>query len=163
MNHCDVARKITGLWQRQQCGYWCANASRCHSRPRSLSASSTFGFASNTRMPAEQLDGVEEVPAGSDRRVDLEAVLHAGVEVVGAVAGRGVHRAGAGFERDVVAEHAERVARRRADAGSAMPLERRALHPRERRVERRARRPGRPLGASASATITARPSTSYAA
>ena len=21
MNHCDVARKITGLWQRQQCGY----------------------------------------------------------------------------------------------------------------------------------------------
>src|SRR6266851_1824576 len=25
MNHCDVARKITGLWQRQQCGYWCEN------------------------------------------------------------------------------------------------------------------------------------------
>ncbi len=24
-NHCDVARKITGLWQRQQCGYWCEN------------------------------------------------------------------------------------------------------------------------------------------
>ena len=24
-NHCDVARKITGLWQRQQCGYWCWN------------------------------------------------------------------------------------------------------------------------------------------
>src|SRR2546421_3843632 len=23
MNHCDVARKITGLWHRQQCGYWC--------------------------------------------------------------------------------------------------------------------------------------------
>ena len=21
MNHCEVARKITGLWQRQQCGY----------------------------------------------------------------------------------------------------------------------------------------------
>ena len=21
MNHCDVARKMTGLWQRQQCGY----------------------------------------------------------------------------------------------------------------------------------------------
>ena len=26
MNHCDVARKMTGLWQRQQCGYWCENA-----------------------------------------------------------------------------------------------------------------------------------------
>ena len=23
MNHCDVARKITGLWHRQQCGYVC--------------------------------------------------------------------------------------------------------------------------------------------
>ena len=23
MNHCDVARKMTGLWQRQQCGYAC--------------------------------------------------------------------------------------------------------------------------------------------
>ena len=23
MNHCEVARKITGLWQRQQCGYAC--------------------------------------------------------------------------------------------------------------------------------------------
>ena len=22
MNHWAVARKITGLWQRQQCGYW---------------------------------------------------------------------------------------------------------------------------------------------
>ena len=29
------------------------------------------------------------------RRVDLEAVFLAGLEVVGAVAGRGVHRAGA--------------------------------------------------------------------
>src|SRR3979409_1475244 len=24
MNHCSVARKITGLWQRQQCGYECS-------------------------------------------------------------------------------------------------------------------------------------------
>src|SRR5271157_4273254 len=23
INHCSVARKITGLWQRQQCGYEC--------------------------------------------------------------------------------------------------------------------------------------------
>ena len=34
MNHCDVARKITGLWQRQQCGYWWRTSRRCHSRPR---------------------------------------------------------------------------------------------------------------------------------
>jgi hypothetical protein len=24
MNHCAVARKITGLWHRQQCGYVCS-------------------------------------------------------------------------------------------------------------------------------------------
>ena len=38
-------------------------------------------------LAAEQLHRVEEVAAGSDRRVDLEAVLHAGQEVVRAVAG----------------------------------------------------------------------------
>ena len=35
MNHCDVARKMTGLWHRQQCGYECSKDSRCQSRPRS--------------------------------------------------------------------------------------------------------------------------------
>ena len=44
-------------------------------------------------LAAEQLDRVEEVAARADRRVDLEPVLHAGVEVVAAVAGRGVDRA----------------------------------------------------------------------
>ena len=24
MNHCSVARKMMGLWQRQQCGYECS-------------------------------------------------------------------------------------------------------------------------------------------
>ena len=95
MNHCDVARKITGLWQRQQCGYWCANASRCHSRPRSFSACFDVRVRVEHPLAAEQLHGVEEVAGRADRRVDLEAVLHAGVEVVGAVAGRRVHRAGA--------------------------------------------------------------------
>src|SRR4029079_7697273 len=40
MNHCDVARKITGLWQRQQCGYECAKVSRWSRRPPSLNAAS---------------------------------------------------------------------------------------------------------------------------
>ena len=48
--------------------------------------------------------------ARTDRRVDLEAVLHAGVEVVRAVAGRGVDDAGALLERDVVGQHGKRVA-----------------------------------------------------
>ena len=46
-------------------------------------------------LPAEQLDVLEEVAAGPDGRVDLEAVLHAGLEVVAAVPGRGMDRAGA--------------------------------------------------------------------
>ena len=28
MNHCSVARKITGLWHRQQCGYECSSLFR---------------------------------------------------------------------------------------------------------------------------------------
>ena len=111
MNHCDVARKITGLWQRQQCGYWCAKSARCHSRPRSFSACSMCGLASNTRCPPNSSTVSRKCPPGPDRRVDLEAVAHAGVEVVRAVARRRVDRAGAGVERDVVAQHAERDAR----------------------------------------------------
>ena len=110
MNHWFVARKITGLWQRQQCGYWCENVSRCHSRPRSFSASLDVRVRVEDPLAAEQADGVEKMPARTDRRVNLQPVLHAGVEVVGAVTGRRVHRAGAGIERDVVAEHRHRIA-----------------------------------------------------
>src|SRR6185437_7865800 len=39
MNHCSVARKITGLWQRQQCGYWCSTVSECSNAPRVFSNS----------------------------------------------------------------------------------------------------------------------------
>ena len=45
--------------------------------PRSLSASSTLGFASKTLLAAEELDRVEEMAAGADRRVDVEPVAHA--------------------------------------------------------------------------------------
>ena len=113
-------------------------------------------------LAAEQLHRVEEVSGRPDRRVDLQAVPHAGVEVVGAVARRGVHGAGAGLERHVVAEHAERRRARRADAGSGCA---RAPRPSSARAARRTscRPAAATFGASASATITARPSTSYAA
>src|ERR1700681_4890089 len=52
MNHCSVARKITGLWQRQQCGYECSIFSECSSTPRALSSSMIEAFASNTRLPS---------------------------------------------------------------------------------------------------------------
>src|SRR4029453_14875182 len=44
-------------------------------------------------LPAEELDGLQEVAAWTDGRVDLEPVLHAGVEVVAAMTGSRVHGA----------------------------------------------------------------------
>ena len=61
-------------------------------------------------LAREQAHIVGESAVGSDRRVDLQAVLAAGQEVVGAMAGRGVHGPGALLERHVIAQHAERVA-----------------------------------------------------
>ena len=113
-------------------------------------------------LPPNSSTVSRKCPRRSDRRVDLEPVLHAGVEVVGAVAGRRVHRAGAGVERHVVAEHAERVARvERMPEADALELRR----PSSARPARRTCVPtaAATFGASASATITARPSTSYAA
>ena len=155
-NHCEVARKITGLWQRQQCGYWCSNVSAVPEPAALVQRLLDVRVGVEHALAAEQLDGVEEVPARTDRRVDVEAVLHAGQEVVGAMAGRGVDGARALLERDVVGEHADRIA-----LVERMPepdaLELLALHPRERAIERPADRLGRRVSASPSATITARP------
>ena len=75
MNHCDVARKITGLWQRQQCGYVVRERFAVPERAAlPCSASSTFGIRVEHTLAAEQLHGVEEVSGRSDRRVDLQAV-----------------------------------------------------------------------------------------
>src|SRR5882757_3914608 len=61
-------------------------------------------------LTAEQFHRVEKVSRRTDRRVDFKPVAVAGAEVVSAVARRGVDRTRAGVERDVVAEHADRVA-----------------------------------------------------
>ena len=113
-------------------------------------------------LPAEELHRVEKMSGRTDRRVDLEAVLHPGVEVVGAVARRRVHRAGARVERDVVAEHAERRPRveRMLEADVLQLL---ALHLRDRLDRTSCRRPPR-LSARAPRRRSRRgPSTSYAA
>ncbi len=55
--------------------------------------------------------GVAREPAiHADRGVDVEAVPHAGIEVVRAVAWCGMHRARPLLERDVFSEDAERIA-----------------------------------------------------
>src|SRR6185436_16070310 len=85
-------------------------------------------------LAAEELHGIEEVAGRADRRVDLEAVAHAGFEVVRAVPRRGMHRARAGFERDVVPEHTGRRPRVERVLEPDV-LELGALHPRDWRAE----------------------------
>ena len=46
MNHCGVLRKITGFFERQECGYWCFNRPRAISMPASISALITASLAS---------------------------------------------------------------------------------------------------------------------
>ena len=38
MNHCGVLRKITGFFERHECGYWCFRRPRAISMPLSVSA-----------------------------------------------------------------------------------------------------------------------------
>ena len=52
MNHCSVARKMMGLWQRQQCGYECSSFSECSSAPRFFSSSMIGALASQTFSPS---------------------------------------------------------------------------------------------------------------
>ncbi len=61
-------------------------------------------------QPLVGADGLVEAPAGVDRRIDVEPVRHPGVIVVLAVAGRGMHAAGALVEQDVVGVDQQRVA-----------------------------------------------------
>ena len=61
-------------------------------------------------LAREQLHVVGEAAVRADRRVDLEAVLHAGEVVVRAMTGCGVDGARALFERDVVRQHGQRRA-----------------------------------------------------
>ena len=60
MNHCGVLRKITGFFERQECGYWCLSRPRAISMPASTSALMTASLASpfsplsvSTRLPVK--------------------------------------------------------------------------------------------------------------
>jgi hypothetical protein len=60
MNHCGVLRKITGFFERQECGYWCLSRPRASSMPASVSALMTASLASpfsplsvSTRFPVK--------------------------------------------------------------------------------------------------------------
>ena len=60
MNHCGVLRKITGFFDRQECGYWCFKRPRASSMPFSIKALITASLASpfsplslRTRFPVK--------------------------------------------------------------------------------------------------------------
>ena len=109
-------------------------------------------------LAAEQLDGIQKMPGGADGRENLEAVLLARVEVVGAMAGRRVDDTGARFERHIGAEHAERIAIKKR---MAEPDELQLLAFIFATILSKLRPvASATFGASASATITARPSMS---
>src|ERR1039457_1405943 len=65
MNHCSVARKITGLWQRQQCGYECTVFCVCSSAPRLLTKSTIGWFASHTHVPVYSGSPLRRIPFSS--------------------------------------------------------------------------------------------------
>jgi hypothetical protein len=46
MNHCGVLRKITGFFERQECGYWCLRRPRAMMLPASAKALITASLAS---------------------------------------------------------------------------------------------------------------------
>ncbi len=45
MNHCGVARVISGALERQECGYECVSVPRCNSPPAAASAAQTGSAA----------------------------------------------------------------------------------------------------------------------
>ncbi len=60
MNHCGVLRKMTGFFERQECGYWCLRRPRAISMCASISALITASLASPfsplslmTRLPVK--------------------------------------------------------------------------------------------------------------
>src|SRR6187397_3055175 len=69
------------------------------------------GIGVEDTQAAKQLDGVEEMPGRSDRREDLEPVLHPRGEVVGSMSWCRVNGAGPSLEGHVLRQHAERFPR----------------------------------------------------
>ena len=66
MNHCAVARKITGLWQRQQCGYRCVEVLAVPEPAALLERRLDLRVGVEHLQAGEQLDLVDEVAAGVD-------------------------------------------------------------------------------------------------
>src|SRR5438046_5514578 len=69
MNHCSVDRKMTGLWQRQQCGYECSTFSACTNTPRFFSNSTIGSLAAKTCLPSYSGKPLLMIPFSSTLQV----------------------------------------------------------------------------------------------
>ena len=105
INHCEVARNITGVLWRQQCGKLCRYGAWCTRRPRSSSLAMMTGPAASTLRPATSSVPGTKRPSGPTGLIDRQPVAAADREVLLTVRRRGMHRAGAGLEGDVIAEN----------------------------------------------------------
>ena len=119
MNHCGVLRKMTGFFERQEWGYWCFSRPRATRLPAAISALMTASLASPfsplslmTRLPskpgASAGEGAVFIDGVGDARVDAALgeqppARHPEIEVLAAMARRGMNEAGAGVVGDVVA------------------------------------------------------------
>ena len=90
MNHCDVARKMTGLMAAPAVRILVRERLPVPQAAALLERRLDVGVRVEDPLAAKQFNGLEEVPGRADRGVDIEAVPHPGVEVVDAVARRGV-------------------------------------------------------------------------
>ena len=119
MNHCGVLRKITGVFDRQLCGYWCL------SRPRATSAArfdqrvddrfvgvADFAFVGDDALAFEARrffgEGAVLVDRVGNARLDAALLKQPGArrpefEVLTSVTRRGMNEAGAGVIRHIVA------------------------------------------------------------
>ena len=143
MNHCGVLRKMSGFFERQECGYWCFSRPRATRLPASIKRldDGLVGIAlialvvddalagEARRFFGEEAVGIDGV--GNARvdaaRCELAPMRHPDVEVVAAVAGRGMDEARAGIVGDVIA--IEEAARRSHSLGMFARADARAVSP----------------------------------
>ena len=72
MNHCGVLRKMTGFFERQECGYWCLSFPRATRLPAAIKALMTASLASPfsplsvmTRLPSKPGASAVKAPFSS--------------------------------------------------------------------------------------------------
>jgi len=117
MNHCGVARKITGVLCASSAGS-CVGRARGAAAYRARAAPRPRAGWRRTPSPGEERRGCEEAAVVADRVVHGQAVAASDDEVLLAVTGRGVHGTRTAVERHVLAQDHCTSRRRTGGAGA---------------------------------------------